>query len=144
MGMYVNAFRTFRECFADWVRPPDHPFRSWEGAFKPLFQITLEQSVAANWTPWNFRFPELPGKPGDPDDIVIEEVVERLVEWLIGHISPLTRFGVDVTHPNARPALERAHGAARLLRDTPDKAARLREVRRRSGGAVDHPDDAFL
>jgi hypothetical protein len=63
------------------------------------------------------------------DDIVIEEAVERLVEWLIGHISPLARFGVDVMHPSARPALERAHGAARLLRDTPDKAARLREVR---------------
>jgi uncharacterized protein with NAD-binding domain and iron-sulfur cluster len=128
MGVYTNAFRTFRECFGEWVRPPNHPFKNWEDAFKPLWQITLEQSAAGGWMPWNFPFPELPGKPGDPDDIVIEEAVERLVQWLIEHISPLTRFGVDVTHPSARPALERAHTAARLLRGAPDKAARLGEV----------------
>ncbi|MFX5385578.1 hypothetical protein ABTD08_20030, partial [Acinetobacter baumannii] len=63
LGFYDTVFRFVREAYAEWRKPADYAFRTWEEAFSPLYQVTMMQKVDAKigldrWHAWNFTLPK--------------------------------------------------------------------------------------
>ena len=86
MGFYECAFRTIRECYAQWRRDPDNPLRSWREAFTPLRQLTLAERipgvVGGAWQNWTLKFPRLPGTPSEPFHGFGFDIAGRILTWL--------------------------------------------------------------
>lgn len=63
-GLYDNAFRLMRRCYADLGRAPDAPLATWQEAFKPQNFVAMEECYKGEWFHWPFQLPtneELPG-----------------------------------------------------------------------------------
>lgn len=108
MGCYENAFTTLRDAYTDWrqLKPdPGSAFQTWEDAFLPQRLVTVMSQdgpgTPPSWSPWNFNCPQLPGKPGDPVDEVIDDLIVRACEMLIGQTPDEAPFAALL-----KPALE--------------------------------------
>jgi uncharacterized protein with NAD-binding domain and iron-sulfur cluster len=124
MGCYANAFRTLKDCYAEWQPAAGSPITTLNNAFTAQFQLTLEQMSSswgnAEWRPWNFVFAPRPGALGDPP-ASFAELMSQLVQWLTDHlqdeVAPFDQIGdyqtalntlVNAAQPGADPALAQA------------------------------------
>ena len=86
MGWYEITFKTIRACYAEWQKDPDNPFKTWEGAFTALRQVTLQQQLpnepSGQWYSWNLKFPKNRQTPGEPTSIILLQVVPTILGWL--------------------------------------------------------------
>src|SRR6516164_6568737 len=90
MGWYEIAFKTIRACYAERQKETDNPFMSWEQAFTPLSQVTLEQQIPDEplgaWHDWQITFPPLPGSPGESCSNFVHEALHIAIGWLHEHL----------------------------------------------------------
>jgi len=115
MGWYEVAFKTIRACYAEWQKEPDNPFKTWEDAFTPLRQITLEQQIpndpSGQWQTWNIPFPKTSGSPGEAGGGFIDDVVHKILSWLLEHLWNDLHLP-DAIEPVGGELLGKAHAAA--------------------------------
>lgn len=84
-GSYENAFRLLREAYAEvgW---------NWEDHFQGRDDVVMEEQIKDVWQHWPYSFKDKPGTPGDgtktPID-KIDDLIERLVEWMHDHVLSL-------------------------------------------------------
>jgi uncharacterized protein with NAD-binding domain and iron-sulfur cluster len=86
-GFYQNGFRLMRDCYKELDRPPGHPLREWDDAFKQHDVITLmeEAGTPPQWArPWIVNFPPNDRKPGGPAASQPQRIdnLISLTEWL--------------------------------------------------------------
>jgi uncharacterized protein with NAD-binding domain and iron-sulfur cluster len=132
-GFYENAFRMMRQVYAELARPVGSPVRTWEDAFKPHNEFTMEQQFNGQWYAWNLPLPVNPSTPGDgepfppPWDIVIDGLQVLYDIWaawqplpvpsnLGGVLGPVFQTLGHVVLPHLMPAhalLAMARGIAR-------------------------------
>jgi uncharacterized protein with NAD-binding domain and iron-sulfur cluster len=83
LGFYENAFRLMKDAYSEWNKGPEVPFQSWRDAFKPQWQLTLQEQTAGGWSTWNVTMPPLPGEPGDGAPLADEwHLLRGLLAWL--------------------------------------------------------------
>jgi uncharacterized protein with NAD-binding domain and iron-sulfur cluster len=86
LGFYNAAFEAVRGAYAEWNKPADYAFQSWEDAFLPLYQVTLMQEIPRRhgpaWHPWNITLPPHPGTPGDGKPLHPGFLLASLLELL--------------------------------------------------------------
>jgi uncharacterized protein with NAD-binding domain and iron-sulfur cluster len=100
-GCYENAFDLMRRAFDELGRPSGG-LPGLDLAFRGLSHINLQEQVppgSDHWRDWKLWIPPLPGKPGEracearegagKDGAVagLEELVDRLLDWLEGHVA---------------------------------------------------------
>jgi len=66
-GLYDNAFRLMRACYAQLGRAPDAPLATWRDAFKPKNFLVLDEVYKEQWYNWIFELPSNNQLPGEPD-----------------------------------------------------------------------------
>lgn len=66
-GIYENAFRVIRQCYAEIKRAPDAPLAGWQDAFKPANFFVLEEQFKDRWVDWLINVPSNDALPGEPD-----------------------------------------------------------------------------
>src|SRR5215470_9912200 len=116
MGCYEHAFQTIQACYSEWQPKKGSPFKQWTDAFTPQRQVTLEEQDDHNhpneWIPWNFKFPRLPGTPGDaPFDIVLaklSDLVARFADLLESFLTGNLPSFLDSDHHTACDLLRKA------------------------------------
>ncbi len=65
LGFYENAFRMIRQCYAENARPLTEALATWTEAFKPCYEVNVEDHVNGQWIPWLLSFTPNPDTPGD-------------------------------------------------------------------------------
>ena len=65
LGFYENAFRMIRQCYAENARPLTEALATWTEAFKPCYEVNVEDHVDGQWIPWLLSFTPNPDTPGD-------------------------------------------------------------------------------
>jgi uncharacterized protein with NAD-binding domain and iron-sulfur cluster len=87
MGFYENAFSVIRRCYDEWDKAPNNPFKTWEQAFTPQNQISLQEKIekdgAVEWVTWNIPTPTLPGEPGDGSRTSLLDLSKAMLKWLL-------------------------------------------------------------
>ena len=80
-GFYDNAFALMQDCYGELGRPADAPLATWDAAFKPCHDIVIYEHWKGRWIARRCIFPPSPLPPGEPR---IEDILERVVGWLVG------------------------------------------------------------
>ncbi|MFZ0270343.1 MAG: NAD(P)-binding protein [Acidobacteriaceae bacterium] len=65
LGFYENAFRMIRQCYEENARPLTEALATWTEAFKPCYEVNVEDHVNGEWIPWLLSFTPNPDTPGD-------------------------------------------------------------------------------
>ncbi len=89
MGFYDTVFATVRACFGTMPMPDEPAFPDWQAAFETQRSVTLwcaPRRAGEPWRPWEFRFPPMPGQPGDTPLRMDAELsrMELALQQLIG------------------------------------------------------------
>jgi uncharacterized protein with NAD-binding domain and iron-sulfur cluster len=136
-GFYVNALRMMRSCYDELDRPPGHPLRRWDDAFRPHSNVSWAEEFQGQFSHWTELFESVHGLPQDAAHIPTPlEFLLRLlpltIEFLKDHpqlpqenASTAPSFFEEVTHFLAHgvevTGLELLKAALRLCQDlTPD------------------------
>jgi len=64
-GFYENAFSMIRDVYRELDRPSDAPLATWDQAFLPHNQYSMEHAFNGEWVSWNIWLPHNPQRPGD-------------------------------------------------------------------------------
>ncbi|MGB7352733.1 MAG: FAD-dependent oxidoreductase [Acidobacteriaceae bacterium] len=83
LGFYENAFRMIRQCYAENARPLTEALATWTEAFKPCWEVNVEDHVDDTWIPWLLSFAPNPDVPGDTTRLPsLWEMAGTAVEFL--------------------------------------------------------------
>ena len=100
-GFYDNAFALMQDCYGELGRPADAPLATWDAAFKPCHDIVIYEHWKGRWIARRCIFPPSPLPPGEPR---IEDMLERVIGWLVGEWGRIHR----VTGCSRRPGTRRS------------------------------------
>ncbi|HEY1011383.1 MAG TPA: NAD(P)-binding protein [Herpetosiphonaceae bacterium] len=81
-GLYDNAFRVMRACYAELGRDPGQPLATWREAFKPADLFVLEEHYKGRWVDWSFTPPTNTELPGEPEAALFLPLWEYVYEGL--------------------------------------------------------------
>jgi len=83
LGFYENAFRMIRQCYAENARPLTEALATWTEAFKPYWEVHVEDHVDGAWIPWLLSFDPNPDVPGDTTQLPsLWEMAGTAIEFL--------------------------------------------------------------
>src|SRR5262249_33759173 len=83
LGVYDNAFRVMKACYAELGRPPGAPLATWQDAFKPHSYIVLMEQLRDRYVPWAMNFPTNSDEPGTGGVLPTPwAIIEMILGWL--------------------------------------------------------------
>ena len=84
-GIYENAFRVLRQCYAELGRAPDAPLATWQDAYKPANFFVVEELYKGRWVHWPITIPEnsaLPGEPNAELALSLWQYLGEALDWM--------------------------------------------------------------
>jgi uncharacterized protein with NAD-binding domain and iron-sulfur cluster len=129
-GFYENAFSMMREVYRELDRPSDAPLATWEQAFLPHNQYSMEQQFKNEWVSWNIWLPHNPQTPGDGQpfpsisDYVVEviDILQRIFENGAGAVVGIAAGAQAIAIRAAISEARRLAAAARAIGIVPNQA----------------------
>jgi len=118
-GFYENAFSMMRDVYQELNRPKGSPLATWEDAFLPHNQYSMEQWFQNEFVSWNIWLPHNPQTPGDGTafpslwDYVIE-VIEILAKIFEGGAGAVAGIIAGVEAIAIRASIDEARKLAAL------------------------------
>lgn len=83
LGFYENAFRMIRQCYTENARPLTEALATWTEAFKPCWEVNVEDHIDGEWVPWLLSFAPNPDVPGDTVKLPsLWEIAGTAIEFL--------------------------------------------------------------
>ena len=62
MGFYENAFHTMKSIYGQLDRPPGHPLKNFDQAFKGRPNMSFTELVSDRWSDWTVEFQKCQAK----------------------------------------------------------------------------------
>lgn len=82
LGFYDNAFALMQRLYGEMGRAPDAPLARWDQAWQPHSYFVLEEDLGDRALPWEFRFPAVPGVPGQGAELPAPwQMLRLLLGW---------------------------------------------------------------